>query len=185
MTTEPTRHLISVDEFERMIGSGVYADSPRLELVNGEIIEMSPIGERHASKVDRLTRRLITLLGEDAIVRVQGPIRLDDFSRPEPDLAVLKPEQDFYESRLPTAQDVLLLIEVSDSSLRYDRDTKLPLYAAAAIPVVWIVDVEAREVLVFAEPIDGSFTTRAAYASGSLPSVRSLAALEVDVRDIF
>lgn len=185
MTVEPTRHLIRVDEFEQMISRGIYGKSDRMELLNGEIIEMAPIGERHAAKVDRLTEKLVTSLAGHAVVRVQGPIRVNDISRPEPDVAVLRRRTDFYEGRLPGPDDVLLLIEVSDTSRRYDRETKLPLYADANIPVVWLVDLESNEVHVFSDPRKGEFANAASFDAGELPAVPELPQLRMQVADIF
>src|SRR5262249_16336782 len=113
-----------------------------VELIEGEIIEMSPIGEPHESVVDRLTMLLVPRVGDRAIVRVQGSVRFVELrSRPEPDLALLKPRRDYYRTRGPAAEDILLLIEVMDTSAEYDRRTKAPLYARAGVVEVWLVDI--------------------------------------------
>lgn len=126
-----------------------------MELIEGEIVDMAPIGKGHMSKVDRLNRLLVMAVGENAIVRARGSIRLSDFSEPEPDLLPLKPRDDFYGSVTAEARDVLLPIEVSASSLRYDTDVKLPLYAKRGIPEVWIVDVEGGRLSRHADPHEG------------------------------
>lgn len=117
-----------------------------IELINGEIIEMSPIGSHHAAFVEKTKDFLVIALQRQAIVRVQNPIITDTFSEPEPDIAVARYRKDYYRHAHPQAKDILLLIEVADSSIAYDREVKLPLYAAAGIPEVWIIDVKGKKV---------------------------------------
>ena len=149
------RHRLSVEDYHRMGEAGIFAPDARVELIDGEIIDKAPIGKRHMGKVDRLNRLLVQGVGERGIVRVQGSIRLSDFSEPEPDLVLLKPRDDFYESVAAETGDVLLLIEVASSSLRYDTSVKLPLYAERGVPEVWIVDVEGRRLRRHADPHEG------------------------------
>jgi len=132
-----------------------FAHDARIELINGEIINMAPIGNQHMSVVDQLTKRLVIGAGDDAIVRVQGSVRLDNFSEPEPDLLLLRPRSDFYANASAGPDDVMLLIEASESSLRYDREVKLPLYSHAGIPEVWIVDINAKQLTRYSNPSDG------------------------------
>ena len=152
------RRRFSADEYERMIETGILTEDERVELVKGEIICMAPIGVRHVAAVNRHTNRFSRLL-PDIIVSVQNPIRLPQGSQLQPDVALLRPSDDFYEDRLPEAGDVLLLIEVADTSLDYDRDTKLPLYAEAGIVEVWIEDLPGDQLLVYREPKDGHYRT--------------------------
>jgi len=131
MTVQTHKRLFNVDEYHRMAATGVLSESDRVELIGGEILEMSPIGRRHAACVDRLTRLLVIRLGETAIVRVQNPIALGQHSEPQPDVSLLRPRDDFYASGHPSPEDVLLVIEVCETSIDYDRDIKLPEYAAS------------------------------------------------------
>jgi Uma2 family endonuclease len=158
MSVFPVRHSVSVDEFERMVEAGVFAPDERLELIDGEILDMSPIGDPHMACVDRLTRCFAPLsISERAIVRVQGAFVASDISRPQPDVALLRPRDDFYATRGPRPADVMLAVEVADSSLRYDREVKRPLYAAAGLPEMWIVDLKGGVVDLAREPSDGAY----------------------------
>ena len=146
------RHRFTVDEYHEMARAGALAEDDRVELIEGEIVDMTPIGLRHAATVDLLTRWLVQGCGNRAVVRVQGPIRLGAHSEPQPDLAVLKPRNDFYRNTAAAPDDVLLLVEVADSSLPYDRTIKLPLYARAGIREAWLVDLVRDRVEVFSDP---------------------------------
>lgn len=133
------RKLFTVEDYHRMGEAGILHEDDRVELIEGEIVEMTPIGARHASCVRELNSLLSRQVEETLRVDVQNPIKLDERSEPQPDLAVIR-ARDYRES-LPMPEDVLLLIEVSDTTLAYDKNVKLPLYARAGIPEVWIVDV--------------------------------------------
>lgn len=137
-------YRLSVAEYHRMGEVGILAPELRTELIDGEIIEMPPIGHPHAGTVKLLANRLKELVGTDAIVAVQDPVWLDDHSEPIPDIALLRPRADWYRNGHPGPDDVLLLIEVADTSLTYDREVKLPRYARAGIPEVWLVDLGGR-----------------------------------------
>ena len=141
MSVEPLRHRFSVDDYYKMAEAGLFAPGQRLELLDGEIIEMNPIGISHASIVDRLTRLFVRGLGDEVWVRVQNPVRLSDLTEPEPDITLLRPRADSYSTGHPRPEDVVLVVEVADTTLRWDRSVKRPLYAAAGVPEVWIVDV--------------------------------------------
>lgn len=149
----PSRHRISVDAFYRMGEAGILGPTDRVELIDGEIIDMSPIGALHAAIVARLASSFSQRLGEAAVIRCQNPLRLDDTSEPEPDIAILRPRADFYMTAHPGPADVLLVIEVSDTSLAYDLGTKVPLYARHGIPEVWVIDAATRQTRVFRQPI--------------------------------
>lgn len=151
----PSRHLISVDAFHRMGEAGILGPGDRVELINGEIIDMSPIGVLHAALVARLASWFSQKLGRAAVVWCQNPLRLDDLSEPEPDIAILRPRADFYTTSHPGPADVLLVIEVADTSLAYDLGTKVPLYARHGIPEVWVIDAATRRTLVFRQPVGG------------------------------
>ena len=154
----PSRHLISVDAFHRMGETGILGPQDRVELIDGEIIDMSPIGVLHAAIVDVLARHFGRRAGELVFVRCQNPLRLDDISEPEPDIAILRPRADFYMTAHPGAADVLLVIEVADTSLAYDLGTKVPLYARHGIPEVWVIDAATRHTRVFRRPVGNGGT---------------------------
>lgn len=147
-----SRHRLSVDQYHQMARVGVLAPDARVELIEGEIIDMAPIGTRHWSVVNRLADIFFTALHGRAIISVQSSIRLGDYSEPEPDLAVFRYRPDYYAERHPTAVDVLLVVEVADTTAPYDRGVKLPLYAKHGVPEVWIVDLEASLVRFYRQP---------------------------------
>jgi Uma2 family endonuclease len=160
MTAVLTRHLFSVADYHRMADAGILAEGDRVELIEGEIVAMAPIREPHASCVARTTRLLILTLGDRAQINPQNPVRLNDFSEPQPDLAVVRPRPDFYRQAHPTAEDIYLLVEISDTSLAYDRRVKIPLYGRNGILEVWQVDLTGELVRVFRNPTaDGYRTT--------------------------
>jgi Uma2 family endonuclease len=130
-----------------MVETGILRPTERVELINGEIVVMTPIGPRHGAVVDRTTRAFIRVAGDTAIVRTQGTIVLDPFVAPEPDIVLLRPRDDDYISRNPAAEDILLIIEVSDSSLEYDTTAKLGLYAILGIPEYWVADLKNQRLL--------------------------------------
>ena len=160
MSVAYTRHQFSVEEFDRMVEAGVFREDDRLELIEGEIVEMSPIGRRHAGFVRKLTKALERLLGDRTIVSVQNPVLAGGRSKPQPDVALLVPRADFYTTIDPEPRHIQLLVEVADTSLEYDTTVKVPLYARAGIREVWVVDANAREVIVFREPRDGTYRRR-------------------------
>ena len=159
-TSAVSRHRLTVSAYERMADAGIIGPESRVELINGEILDMSPIGSLHAAVVSRLARDFIVAAGDAAIVRVQDPLRLDDFNEPEPDLAILSPREDFYASGHPGPRNTLLVVEVADTSLDYDMTTKASLYAAAGINEYWVLDLSSRSVAVLSDPRDGTYETR-------------------------
>src|SRR6266571_3346407 len=148
----------TVDEYHRMAETGILAEDDRVELLDGEIVEMSPIGPRHAATVMRLDHLFNRLVGDRAFVSPQNPVRLDRYSEPEPDIAPVRPRADFYAAEHPSPRDTLLIVEVADTSLKYDRHTKLPSYARAAVPEVWLVDLTADRVERYREPRGEAYT---------------------------
>ena len=148
-----------------MVETGILGHQDRVELIDGEIIDMSPIGVLHAAIVDVLVRHFGRRAGESVFVRCQNPLRLDNISEPEPDIAILRPRADFYMTAHPGAADVLLVIEVADTSLAYDLGTKVPLYARHGIPEVWVIDAATRQTRVFRRPV-GSGGTGSSGGSG-------------------
>ncbi len=152
-------HRLSVADYHHMGAAGILGPDLRTELIEGEIIEMTPIGSNHGGTVNLLSRLLAKVVGDVAIVAVQNPVRLDDFSEPQPDLALLRPNPDFYRTAHPGPREVLLVIEVSDSSLRYDRDLKFPLYARAGIAEAWLVDLDGRALSRHTDPAPNGYQT--------------------------
>ncbi len=170
MALQLQRRLFTVAEYHRMAEAGILQEDDRVELIEGEIVAMNPIGSRHAAAVDRLTRLLTQAAGERAIVRVQSPVQLGERSEPQPDLALLKPRPDFYAGAHPGAEDVLLLVEVADASADYDRQVKLPLYARAGVPEAWLVDLDGQAVEVLRHPSAHGYATTERVGRGqSLP----------------
>jgi Uma2 family endonuclease len=152
-----TKKLFSVDEFERMAEAGILSEDCRYELIRGEVIEMPPPGSLHASRVKRLNRLFTSRLGESAIISVQDPVVLDRYSEPVPDLALLRSREDFYAVAHPSPEDVLLLVEVAESSLIWDRTTKAKLYAESGIVEYWLLDIRGDALIVHAQPQNGVY----------------------------
>jgi Uma2 family endonuclease len=150
-------HKFTVEQYHQLSEKEILPPDSRVELINGDILEMSPIGVRHGMTVKRLNAFFAVQLFQKAIISVQDPIQLNDYSEPQPDLALLKFRADFYGDRLPRAEDVLLIIEVADSSYRYDRDLKIPLYAQSGIPEVWLIDLTRQRLLSFSQPQGGHY----------------------------
>lgn len=171
------RRTFSTAEYYRMVEAGILSEDDHTELIEGEVIRMSPIGSRHAACVRRLAALLMRHASDASAVSVQSPIHLDDFSEPQPDVALLKPRADFYSGAHPSAADVLLVVEVADSSVGYDRAVKVPLYARAEIPEVWLVDLVRNEIEIYRQPAAGAYVelTRAGrgreFASTQIPSL--------------
>jgi Uma2 family endonuclease len=144
--------LFTVDEYYRMGEAGILTEDDRVELIEGEIVEMAPIGSRHASVVNRLTKFLVARSGDRATVLIQNPIRLNDRSEPQPDVTLAQPRSDFYAAAHPGPNEVILIVEVSNTTLDYDREVKLPIYSRSGVPEVWIVDIESQVVEVYLQP---------------------------------
>jgi Uma2 family endonuclease len=157
MSVQFQKHCFTVGDYHRMAEVGLLSEDSRVELIEGEIIEMSPIGSTHSGTVNRSSAFLNRTLSGAVIVSVQNPVRLDDFSEPQPDLALLKPRKDFYADSHPTAEDVLVVIEVADTSVEYDRSLKLPLYARAGIPEAWLLVLPKEVIEVHSQPKNGKY----------------------------
>lgn len=155
-----TYRRFTVDEYHRMGEAGILTEDDRVELLDGRIVEMSPIGPRHAGCVKQLNRLLSLAAGPRGLLSVQDPLVLGSFEAPQPDLAVLRPRPDAYRSAHPQAEDVLLIVEVADSSGETDRRVKLRLYAVAGIPEVWLVDLPGDRIEVCREPRGDAYASR-------------------------
>jgi Uma2 family endonuclease len=161
-----TRKRFSADDYQRMGEAGILRRKDRVELIDGEIIAMSPIGPRHCANVDRATRAFITKAGESAIVRVQGSVRLDLYSEPEPDLVLLRPRADFYASGHPGPADILLIVEVAQSSIDYDREFKSHVYARSGVHEYWLADLNENVLTCYSSPEGGTYQHVERYTRG-------------------
>ena len=178
------RKRFTVSNFQTMIDVGILEEGSPYELLNGEIIEMAAIGRKHAAIVDRMSTFLNRMMIDAIIVRVQNPIELGAFSQPEPDLAILHWKDDFYESGHPEAPDIHLLIEVSDTTLEKDRTVKLPIYAAAEIVEVWIVNLPDYQIEVYRSPVAGTYSSVQTFITGQILTVETLPKVSINVDEI-
>lgn len=184
MSLQVAKHFFTVEQFERMGEAGIFSEDARLELIEGEIIEISPIGSRHAACVKFLSRYLNRALGDIALISTQDPIQLDDFTAPQPDVALLRLRDNFYSDSHPTPQDVLLVIEVADTTVDYDRLIKLPLYAKAGIPEVWIVNLPADRIEIYAAPNNGAYEIATEVERGEQAQAQTISSLSIPVNTI-
>ncbi len=185
LPAEVVRHRFTVEEYHRMAEAGLLSEDDRVELIEGEIIEMAPIGSRHHAcvmRLDELLRRPGVSGGY--IVSVQGPVRLDEGNEVQPDLALLRRRPDFYAGELPDPEDVLLVVEVSDTTLAYDRDVKLPRYARAGIPEVWIVDLQGDRVESHSDPSPEGYGVSREFGPGEQARSVSVEDLSLPVDEI-
>jgi Uma2 family endonuclease len=157
MAIDVARWQFTIADYARMREVGILNEDDRVELLDGEVRPMSPIGPFHAALVNLLVVLLSRQLGDRAIVSVQNPIQLNDYSEPQPDLSILQPREDFYAAAHPRPDDVLIVIEVADSSIEYDHTEKLPRYAQAGIAEVWIVDAAKQAVEQYTHPRNGRY----------------------------
>jgi Uma2 family endonuclease len=179
------RHRITVDEYYRMAEVGLIAPDARTELIEGEVIEMPPIGSPHASAIDRLEHLLRPNLGESARIRVQHPVHLDNYSEPQPDLAVVLPKNDFYHSNHPTPADIYLIVEVSQSSFRMDFEVKATLYARHLVPEVWVIDLERSQIHFLRSPRNGVYVDVSISEKPGVVALSALPSVKVDLSELF
>ena len=184
MSVQFARHYFTVAEYERMGKTGVFALDDRVELIEGEIIEMSPVGSRHAACVDVVANILHEQLRGKAIVRVQSPIVLDDFSEPQPDVSLLKFREDFYRDAHPRPEDVLLVIEVADTTVEYDRHVKIPMYARAGIPEALVFNLPDDQLECYAQPEAGHYKIARILKRGDHFESSNVSGLVLDVATI-
>lgn len=173
------RHRITVEEYHRMAEVGLLAPDARVELIEGEVVDMAPVGERHQSVMDRLAELLILAAAKRVTVRQQGPVRFDAYSELQPDFALLQRRHGRVSH--PGPAEVLLLIEVSDSSLRYDRNVKLPLYAQHGIPEVWIIDAGGRAFYSFDSPKGQAYAHEVTTPKPSMMTLKAFPDMELDL----
>lgn len=184
MTVQIVRRLFTTSEYERMVQAGILGEDEHVELLAGEVREMSPIGSRHVACVNRLNTLLTLHVHGQAIVSIQNPIRLSDYSEPEPDISVLHARADYYADALPTPDDILLIAEVADSSLEYDREEKLPRYAEAMIPEVWVIDLNHDTIERYVRPMHGRYAQVITYQRGEQFTTDMLSTLTIIVNGI-
>ncbi len=178
------RRPFTVGEYYRMAEADILTEEDRVELIAGQIVAMSPIGSRHAACVDRLNGLLHRQQEASFIVRVQSPIALDAYSEPEPDVVLLRPRADFYAGGHPLAADVLLAVEVSDTSIDYDREVKLPLYAQAGLSEVWLIDLQKSRIEVYARPQGDAYQQRVEVTADATLTSPTVAGLELVAADV-
>ena len=176
-----TRHRFSVDEYQQMIESGILSENDRVELIHGEIIEKMPIGPKHSGGVIKLTQTFSRILMDSVLISIQNPVVLAD-SEPEPDVTLLKPRDDYYASAKPTAADVLLLVEIADSSLDFDHDVKLPMYAQAGIREYWLINLDEDCLEVYRQPTaQGEYARIQTFRRGQSVELEAFPGLSIPV----
>lgn len=180
---QPMRLRFSVDEYYKLIELGLLKDYEKAEIIEGELIRKMTVGDRHAAIVDTLAKLFIKNVSDNVLVRIQNPIRLSDFNEPEPDIALADLTK-FDGRRHPRPEEILLLIEVSDSTVKYDRDVKLPLYAEAEIPEIWIVNLPSEIIEVHTKPKSGLYQLTEIYKSGDLVKSEAVANLQIEAKKI-
>ncbi|CAN1208902.1 Putative restriction endonuclease domain-containing protein [Tumidithrix helvetica PCC 7403] len=179
------KHKFTVHQYHQIAETGIFSSSDRVELIDGEIIKMSPVGRKHAACVARLNALFQGKFIGQALVWVQNPIRLNDDSEPQPDLALLLPRQDFYESDLPTAKDILLVVEVSDSTIAYDRTVKSSIYAEAGISEMWLLDLNEQAIEAYSQPSTRSYKRMQRYEQNDTFSILAFPDLNFVWTDMF
>jgi Uma2 family endonuclease len=163
MSAEVETYRFSVEEFNKLGEAGIFDEDDRVELLDGEIIVMSPIGSQHAGTVMRMISVFAARLAERALINPQNPAVLDEFSEPQPDITLLTPKADYYTSAHPRPEDILLLVEVSDTTLGYDRGRKLRKYAEREVREVWIVDLTTQAIEQFRAPAGSTYSSSARF----------------------
>ena len=176
--------LFDVGEYYAMAAAGILRPDERLELLRGRIFVMSPIGSRHAASVNGTSLLLREKLGRRGLVSAQNPVRLDDGSEPEPDVAVVSWRDDFYAYAHPTPSDVLLIVEVGDTSADFDREEKLPLYAGAGVREVWLANLPSQAVEVYTDPLHGEYSARRVFGAGDVLTPTAFSDVRIPVSQI-
>ena len=183
MVAVPVRHQFTVDDLKQFVAAGVLAEDDRVELIEGDLIDMSPINEPHEDAVDMFSDHLVGQVGQSARVRFGSPVRLSNLSLVQPDISVVRRQR--YRNNHPVPEDVLLLIEISDSTLSFDLRTKVPLYAHTGVPEVWVVDVNARLIHRFRQPEGSSYRLAEQHRPGDTIAIDALPHVTLAVADIF
>ena len=183
MPVAVSNRRLTADEYQRMGQVGILSEDDRVELIDGELVAMTPIGPRHNACVNRTLLAMVRSVGDNAIVQAQGSVRLDLYHEPQPDLVLLRPRADFYASRHAGPDDILLIVEIAQSSIEYDRDVKARVYAELGIQEYWLADLNANLVSGYSAPKGGSFRRLEQYHRGQsiAPHMLPECAIAVDV----
>jgi Uma2 family endonuclease len=183
MSVAISKRRFTADDYQRMGQVGILSEDDRVELIDGEVVAMTPIGPRHCACVDCATRALVTAVGDRAIVRVQGSVRLDLYHEPEPDLVLLEPRPDFYASGHPGPADILLIVEIAESSIDYDREVKARVYAERQVREYWLADLNDNVLTCYAAPARGAYRRVRPYHRGQsiAPEMLPECVIPVDV----
>lgn len=184
MSVQYSRRPFTVAEYDQMAEAGILREDDRVELIEGEIVAMSPIGHEHAACVRKLTRVLARLLGDRTQISVQNPVKIPDWTQPNPDVALLVPRADYYAAAHPTPRQVQVVIEVADTTLNYDTQVKASLYAAAGIRETWVIDLKARRVLVHTRPHDNGYARVQQYGEDERFTSRRFPGIGFAVNDL-
>jgi Uma2 family endonuclease len=184
VTSNPKKHLTNLDEWRRLGEANIFPPESRVELIEGEIFEMSPVGTNHAGHVVQLINFFVPKVIGKALVNAQNPLQLGDLSEPEPDFMLLKSNPDFYSTRHPNASDVLLLIEVADSSLSFDQTQKLRLYALHNVPEYWLLNLNDNCLEVYRDPFGETYAEKTTLRVGNTVTLSQLPEITVNVVDI-
>ena len=180
----PTKKF-TIEDYHKMSDMGIFDYSDHLELIKGEIIQMSPIGSKHASCINKLNRMLNQKLVDEVIISIQNPIKLEDDSEPQPDVVLLKYRSDFYAEEHPKFSDILLLIEVADSSINYDRNVKIPLYAENKINQVWLIDLNEEYLEIYNNPESNYYRNMQKLSRKDTINLNILSSIEIQVSNLF
>lgn len=184
MAVKVARRRFTVDEYYKMAHAGILKEDDRVELIEGDIIEMAPIGAKHAACIRRLLHIFNSKICGKALVDAQNPLRIDKYSEPQPDLMLLKPREDFYATFHPRPEDVFLLVEVADTSVVYDREIKINLYARAEINEVWLIDLQARKITVYRQPSLNGYKEIKEYGRNNSIAPVAFPGMNISVREI-
>ncbi|MEX2215203.1 MAG: Uma2 family endonuclease [Phycisphaeraceae bacterium] len=182
--TRALSHRFTVTDVHRMVESGMFHEDDRVELLNGEVVDMPPPGPLHSEVIDRLIAVFSKLVPRQARMRVQDPVQLSDISQPQPDIVLIRPRAEGYADRHPGPKDIHLLVEVGDSSIRFDLEAKIPLYALAGVAEVWLVDVQRQMFVVHRKPRKDGYQQTPEFGIGDKVSPLAFPKLKVAVADI-
>jgi len=175
------RHRLNIEAYHKMLEAGIFDPEDRIELIEGELLDMAPIGSNHAGTVYKLIQRITSAVGDGAIVGAQNPLILGDHTEVQPDLLVLKPREDYYSESHPEPKDIFFIVEVSDTTVRFDREVKIPLYAKFFVPEVWLIDLNKKCLDIHASPGQGEYKQIGSYHQGNvIPSLIDCMSIHVD-----
>ncbi|MGD1702925.1 Uma2 family endonuclease [Dapis sp. BLCC M229] len=184
MSVQLLRRLFTVEQYYKMLEAGVFNENERVELIRGEIINMSPMGYHHAGRLNRLNELFFLRLAQTVTIGIQVPVRLNNTSEPQPDVSLLQRRPDFYETQLPQPENVFLLIEVSDTTIKYDREVKVPLYAENNIVEVWLVNLTEKCLEVYRQPTANGYQTVQTFQKGESLTIQALPNVTFTVDEI-